>query len=143
METEIKTIFFDLGDTLVCISHITLAKICKKIGGVRKYPLSIEDYKSAYSNEWKNRSSLSALDAVRRTKANSDESERNYWESFFESLLTSLNISPCQSELTDWLINTYMDPSSFVCFNDVHSILSELRSKGWILGIISNAFPGR
>lgn len=137
----IQAVFFDLGDTLVCISPDTLEKICKYIGEIRENPLIIEDYRNSFLNEWNKPSRLSDTESVKGINANSDNSERQYWKNFFESLLPSLGISSCQPELVKWLISVYTDPQYFVCFDDVHNVLSELKNKGLTLGIISNAFP--
>jgi len=141
MKPPIRAIFFDLGDTLVHISFATLAKICQKISGIRGVPLSSDDFTRVFKDEWANRSDQSQTSSVKDIKTRAREKERQYWQDFFESLLPSLGISSYQSELLDWLIGIYTDPRSFTCFDDVHSVLSELKNKGLTLGIISNAFP--
>lgn len=141
MASKIQAVFFDLGDTLVQISFVTLAKICKRISEVRGVPLNTDEYTRAFRNEWDNRSNPSETKLVKDIKTDADESERRYWRNFFKSLILSLGISSDQSELIEWLINIYTDPKSFVCFDDVYRVLSELKSKDLTLGIISNAFP--
>ena len=141
MLSKIRAVFFDLGDTLVHISFATLARICQKISDIRGVPLSSDDYTRVFKDEWANRSDQSQTSSVKDIKTRAGEKERQYWQDFFESLLPSLGISSYQSELLDWLIGIYTDPRSFTCFNDVHSVLSELKNKGLTLGIISNAFP--
>jgi putative hydrolase of the HAD superfamily len=141
MAPKIEAVFFDLGDTLVKISYVTLAKICRKISDEEKISLSTDEYTRAFHDEWKNRSSLSETKLVKNIKTDAEERERRYWRTFFDSLLFSLNIKPDNSELIEWLIDIYTAPQSFVCFDDVHHVLTELKRKGYTLGIISNAFP--
>ncbi len=138
----IQAIFFDLGDTLVKISFATLAKICRKINADGGISLSMDEYTRAFHDEWKKRSSSSETKLVKGIKKDvAEESERRYWQSFFTSLLPSLGITSDQPKLIEWLIDIYTAPQSFVCFDDVYPVLSELKRKGFTLGIISNAFP--
>ncbi len=142
MTPRIQAVFFDLGDTLVKISFATLAKICKRINNDGGISLRTDEYTRAFHDEWKNRSSSSETKLVKGIEKNvAEESERRYWRSFFTSLLFSLGITSDQSKLIEWLIDIYTAPQSFVCFDDVHLVLSELKKKGYTLGIISNAFP--
>jgi HAD superfamily hydrolase (TIGR01509 family) len=141
MAPKIEAVFFDLGDTLVHISFPTVMKICNKIGEIRERPLSTKTYRTAFANEWSNRSSLSDTESVKGTNANSEESERQYWKNFFESLLPALEVKSYQSKLVEYLVDIYVDPRSFTCFEDVYNVLSKLKHKGLTLGIISNAFP--
>ena len=141
MKPKIQAVFFDLGDTLVHISFATLARICQKISDIRGVPLSSDDYTRVFKDEWANRSDQSQTSSVKDIKTRAGEKERQYWQNFFESLLPSLGISLGQLELIEWLVDIYTDPRSFTCFNDVHSVLSELKNKGLMLGLISNAFP--
>jgi putative hydrolase of the HAD superfamily len=141
MEPKIQAIFFDLGDTLVKISYVTLAKICKKINEDGGISLDPSKYTKAFHDELKKRSNSSETKSVKNIKTDAEESERRYWRIFFESLLPNLGVTSKQSDLIEWLIGIYISPQSFVCFDDVHRVLSELKAKGFILGIISNAFP--
>jgi hypothetical protein len=122
MTPKIEAIFFDLGDTIVHISFPTAMKICNKIGEFRKKPISVRTYRAAFAKEWSNRSSLSDTESVKKTGANSEESERQYWKDFFESLLPSLEVKSYPSELVEELVDIYMDPRSFTCFDDVYRI---------------------
>lgn len=135
----IQAVFFDLGDTLVKISDVTLTKICKRISGFRSTPLNTDEYTRVWINEWVKRSSPSETKLIKDIKT--DASERLYWKYFVESLFPSLGISSDQPELIEWLIDIYTSPQSLVCFDDVHQVLSELKNKNLTLGIISNAFP--
>ena len=138
----IQAIFFDLGDTLVKISYATLAKICRKINADGGISLSINEYTKAFHDEWKKRSGSSETKLVKGIKKDvAEESECRYWQSFFTSLLPSLGVTSNQPKLIEWLIDIYTAPQSFVCFDDVYPVLSELKRKGFTLGIISNAFP--
>jgi HAD superfamily hydrolase (TIGR01509 family) len=142
MASNIKAVFFDLGDTLVRISFVTLTKICKRISDIGGISLSTDKYTKAFHDEWKNRSSSSETKSVKGIETDvAEESERRYWRDFFENLLRSLTIQSDEPELIEWLINVYTDPKSFVCFDDVHQVLTKLEEKGLTLGIISNAFP--
>ena len=138
----IQAIFFDLGDTLVKISYATLAKICRKINADGGISLSMDEYTIAFHDEWKKKSGSSETKLVKGIRKDiAEESERRYWQSFFTSLLPSLGITSDQPKLIEWLIDIYIAPQSFVCFDDVYPVLSELKRKGFTLGIISNAFP--
>jgi len=139
--SKIQAVFFDLGDTIVKISPSTDDEICKKISEVRGIPLQIEEYTRACHQEWRRRSSSTATNAVKNIGFGAEEIERQYWRDYFKSLLLRLGLDSEQPGLIEWLVHTYTDPNSFVCFDEVYSVLSELREKGYILGIISNAFP--
>lgn len=138
---KIQAVFFDLGDTLVRISHSTENEICERIGKVRGTPLPIEEYTSICRDEWLRRSNSTATNSVKNITIDAEERERQYWENYFESLLPFLGIYSKQPELVKWLIDTYTDPHSFVCFDDVYPLLFKLREQRLALGIISNAFP--
>jgi len=139
--STIQAVFFDLGDTLVKIDPATEDEVCKKIGEVRGAPLQVEEYTRACHQEWRRRSSSIATSAVKNIGFDAEERERQYWKNYFESLLPHLGVNSKQSNLIDWLVDIYTDPRSFVCFDEVHTVLSELKAKGFVLGIISNAFP--
>jgi putative hydrolase of the HAD superfamily len=139
--SQIQAVFFDLGDTLVKIGSTIENEICKKICEVRGTPLSVEEYTRASHEEWRRRSSSTATSAVKNIGCGAEEIERQYWWDYFRSLLPRLGLQSEQSELIKWLVDTYTDPRSFVCFPEVHTVLSELKNKDFILGIISNAFP--
>lgn len=139
--STIQAVFFDLGDTLVKISSTIENEICKKIGEVRGTPLSVEEYTRASHEEWRRRSSSTATNAVKNIGFGAEEIERQYWMDYFKSLLPHLGLNSEHPILIKWLVHIYTDPNSFVCFDEVYSVLSELREKGYILGIISNAFP--
>ena len=138
---KIQAIFFDLGDTLVKTSSSINNEICRRIGEIRGRPLLVEEYTRASHEEWRRRSSSTATSKVKKIEFDAEEIERQYWRDYFGSLLSRLGISSEQAELIEWLVNTYIDPKSFVCFDEVHEVLSTLKEKGFILGIISNAFP--
>jgi putative hydrolase of the HAD superfamily len=139
--SAVQAVFFDLGDTLVKIGSATENKICKRIGKARGAPLEVEEYTRAYHQEWRRRSSSAATSEVKNIGIDAEERERQYWENYFESLLPHLGINTEQPTLIEWLVDTYTDPRSYVCFKEVHTVLSKLRKKGFVLGIISNAFP--
>ncbi len=139
--SRIQAVFFDLGDTLVKISSATENEICKRIGEARGIPLRIEDYVRVAHEEWLRRSNPTAYNAVKNMGIYTEERERQYWENYFESLLPHLDMNTEQPNLIEWLVDTYTDPRSFVCFTEVHTVLSKLREKEFVLGIISNAFP--
>jgi len=141
MMSTIQAVFFDLGDTLVHISPNTKAKICRKISAARGVQLNPDDYESVFHEEWKNRSDVSETVLVKDIRTDPSGSERLYWKGFFESLLPALGVSSYQADLIEWLIDVYTNPRSFVCFDEVYTVLFKLTEMGLILGIISNAFP--
>lgn len=139
MRPTIHAIFFDLGDTLIQINDAALIEVCKNIGQIRGKELNLHEYKIAWTNEWKKRSTLSDVGLI--TDVKTEISEYTYWESFIRCLLPTLGITLEQPEITALLIDIYTNPQSLVCFDDTHRVLSELKARGLILGIISNAFP--
>jgi len=139
MFSNIQAIFFDLGDTLVRIRPEVLQTICNEIGQFRKKPLKPSEYMAAFQNEWNKRKTSSAKDLIR--EINSVEREIEYWRDYFDTLLIDLEITSKPWDLSEWLAETYSNAQSFECFEDVHSILADLRAKEFKLGLISNAFP--
>lgn len=139
MFSNIKAIFFDLGDTLVRIRLEILQNICEKIGTIREKPLEINEYMDAFLEEWSNRSK--PLDRQLIKEVNTHDEELRYWNNFFVSLLPTLQVDSHDPELVEWLANTYSSSQSFECFEDVHTVLAQLKLLGYKLGLISNAFP--
>ncbi len=138
MFPDIQAIFFDLGDTLVCIKPRILQTICETLGRVRKEPLVINEYMIAFQTEWGNRKS--PLDTHLIKDVDTHEEEVSYWQGFFQPMLKSLGIPHKHKSLIEAIARTYADSDSFECFEDVHPVLNEL-SKSYKLGLISNAFP--
>jgi putative hydrolase of the HAD superfamily len=137
----IQAVFFDLGDTLTKTSSSVENEICKRIGEARGTPLQVEEYTRICRDEWLRRSSSKATDSVKDIRVDAEGRERQYWENYFESLLPFLGINTKQPKLIEWLVDIYIDPESYICFEEVYALLAELKEKGLILGIISNALP--
>jgi putative hydrolase of the HAD superfamily len=136
---SVQAIFFDLGDTLVRIKLRILQQICKRLEEIRGQPLEINEYMDAFLKEWGYRSK--PLDKQVIKSVNTYEGEIHYWKGFFESLLPTLGVSSAEPGLVEWLATMYSSSQSFECFEDVHTILAELKLHGCKLGLISNAFP--
>jgi len=131
MLSSIQVIFFDLGDTLVRIKLEILQEICRTIGEKRGRPLEIHNYMADFRAEWSNHE-------IKNVTTHAQELV--YWRGFFYYLLKNLGL-PNSWSLIEEYTNTYSNPASFECFEDVHIVLPELQSRGYKLGLISNAFP--
>jgi FMN phosphatase YigB (HAD superfamily) len=127
----IQVIFFDLGDTLVRIKLDILQEICQTIGKKRGRPLKIHEYMDAFRAEWSHHE-------IKNITTHSQELV--YWKGFFYNLLKNLGLSNRWSLIEDYA-NIYSNPASFECFEDVYTVLPEIKSRGYKLGLISNAFP--
>jgi HAD superfamily hydrolase (TIGR01509 family) len=132
MLSNIQVIFFDLGDTLVRIKLEILQEICRTIGRIRGQPLDIHEYMDAFRAQWSNRD----IKAV-----TTHPQELVYWQGFFQDLFKSLYLFQNYRFLVEQFADLYSNPGSFECFEDVHTVLPELKSRGYKLGLISNAFP--
>ena len=131
MLSSIQVIFFDLGDTLVRIKLEILQDICRTINKKRRPPLEIHEYMADFRAEW---SHHEIKDVTTHAQ------ELVYWRGFFYNLLKNLGL-PNSWSLVEKYADIYSDPASFECFEDVHIVLPELQSRGYKLGLISNAFP--
>jgi len=132
LSSIIEVIFFDLGDTLVHIKLDKLQKICETLGEIRRQPLEVNEYMAAFRAEWSNRE-------IKNVTNHSQETV--YWQGFFQDLLKNLGLPHNHKFLIEQLADIYSNPDSFECFEDVHTVLPELQSEGYKLGLISNAFP--
>jgi FMN phosphatase YigB (HAD superfamily) len=139
MIVDTEVIFFDLGDTLVRTKLILLQNICEMIGRIRSHPLEVNEYMLAFQKEWSNRRNQNAENAIKDVITPAQEI--NYWQDFFRSLLRRLGLLVDHNFLIDGLAGIYSNPRSFECFEDVHPVLADLKSRGYTLGLISNAFP--
>jgi putative hydrolase of the HAD superfamily len=93
----------------------------------------------AFQKEWGNRRNQNAEDAIRHVIT--PEQEVSYWRDFCQTLLKGLGLLVDHKFLIDGLASIYSNSRSFECFEDVHPVLTDLKSRGYTLGLISNAFP--
>jgi len=140
---QVRIVFLDLGDTLVCMKRDLLEDAVQCIASARGRALrdsgelerAVSELKRTISEEWDSR--------VREDFqwVQSAEDEYEYWRQFYMSVLRRLCVYSRWAELADFLARVTTDPESFTCFPDVQETLEELRGRGLELGVISNAFP--
>ena len=137
-----KFIFFDLGNTLVKIKDEILENCATRIA--TEYNLKpsridvktiIEELKRAETNEW------NETEAERISQVKTSQQELIFWIEFYTSVLKRLGIFAPTIELITFLAQIPMDWTSFDLFEDVPETLEVLKQQGFLMGIISNAFP--
>ena len=139
MSTKVQAVFFDLGDTLTRTRQEIVANICKVIGNNRNKPLEQIEYLTTFQSEWKKRQK--PLDKELIKSVISPKDEVFYWNNFFVSLLTNLDVHTDRKAIAKNLAIIHSDARSFECFDDVHTVLADFKTRGLKLGMISNAFP--
>ena len=141
MESRVKfkVIFFDFGDTLVHFKnsvYVFWAKMLIAHGfASQSVKVLCKDIQVAIRKEWAIRNGEDI------TWVKDEETEREYWRAFYESILGRLDVEGVPEEVISAFIEKQMDPESWELFDDVIEALNELKKMGFKLGIISNAFP--
>ncbi len=135
----IQAVILDFGDTIAHIQKEKLQEICEIISVLRGRHLELNEYMSAYLQEWNNRSKPMDRALIKSVVTSADE--KKYLWDFSNSLLSTLGAISVQPALIDWLVDIYMNPQSYECFDDVYPMLTELKANGTMLLLISNAFP--
>jgi len=131
----IRMVFFDLGDTLVEIRSDVYDDLAQEISSVNGRSVGSNDLRRAIGGEWASRNG-EYIGWV-----TTEESEQRYWQQFYQDVLGQLNVDAPPQPLLDLLSRRSADPHSFTCFDDVASVLEELRQRDIGIGLISNAFP--
>jgi len=132
MSAKVQAVFIDLGDTLIRTKQEIVADICKVIGNNRNKPLEQFEYLTAFQSEWNKRQK--PLDKELIKSVISPKDEVLYWNNFFVSLLTNLDIHTDREAIAKNLAIIHSDAHSFECFDDVHSVLTDLKTRGLKLG---------
>ena len=135
-EMIIRTVFFDLGDTLVEIRPDVYADLAQEISSASGRVVKSNDLRRAIKDEWVCRNGSEDIGGV-----TTEKSEHCYWQGFYGDVLRRLNVNAPSQPLLDLLSQRVADPHSFACFDDVVGVLEALRQRGVGIGLISNAFP--
>jgi HAD superfamily hydrolase (TIGR01509 family) len=132
---SIRTVFFDLDDTLVGIKPEIYADLAQEISITSHCPVSSCELKQAIKEEWAHRNGEDI------SWVTTPEQESEYWQTFYHEVLKRLDVNAPPQHLVNLLAQKAADPASFICFSDVISTLMALKKIGIKLGMISNAFP--
>ena len=134
-EMIIRTVFFDLGDTLVEIRPDVYADSAQEISSANGRVVESSDFRRAIKDEW----------AFRNGEdigwVTTEESEQHYWQRFYHNVLRRLKVNASLPSLLDLLSQRAADPHSFTCFDDVAGVLEALQQRNVGIGLISNSFP--
>jgi putative hydrolase of the HAD superfamily len=131
---DIRTVFFDLGDTLMYVHPdvpTLYLQTCTEIG-VAATPERMAD--ALHAGERMYRGALRAG----RTFESSMEEARAFWQEYNELILAELGVMERRAELALQLTERFWHPHSWRTFPEVHEVLTELRARGLQLAVISN-----
>jgi putative hydrolase of the HAD superfamily len=133
-QPTIRTVFFDLGDTLMYVHPdvpTLYLQTCAEIG-VETTPERMREALHAGERMYRG-----ALRAGRTFESSMDEA-RAFWQEYNELILAELGVEKRRAELARQLTERFWHPHSWRVFPEVHDVLRTLRERGMQLAVISN-----
>jgi putative hydrolase of the HAD superfamily len=130
----VRTVFFDLGDTLMYVHPdvpTLYLQTCNDIG-VDTTPDEV--HRALHAGE---RMYRGALRAGRTFESSMDEA-RAFWQEYNELILAELGVEHGRAEKARLLTERFWHPHSWRVFPEVHDVLRDLHARGLQLAIISN-----
>jgi len=130
---KMNTVFFDAADTLFYIKDglgNTYARVARKYGANP----SPDDIKKAFSKAFRSQPPL-AFGSV--TKSEREALEKEWWRKVVEEVYTEIGMFDDFDNHFDELFEVFRS-DAWTLFPETGDVLSDLKSKGYNLGIISN-----
>ena len=135
----IRQVLLDLGGTIVDLSPKIKDKMREHVNKLG--PVSQESLEMAVHDEWDFRRK-NTLEQTIVESVDNEQKEKEYWLSFFASVLSRLEIrSERSGHILSELIRLQMAPESYEVYPFMKDLIEELGILGIQLDIVSNAFP--
>jgi putative hydrolase of the HAD superfamily len=131
----VKAVSFDVGETLLrpypSFGELTVQR-CREVGAVLPPGANARIEQLADSH-------FASLRRQGRTYSRSNEESRNAWLGLYRAFLHQEGIDENRAErVAEHIYATFVDPATYRLFDDARPVLTELRSRGFVVGVISN-----
>jgi putative hydrolase of the HAD superfamily len=130
-----KAVFFDAGNTLLYTSP-TVAEIYHAVAKDYGCLVSVDEIRQASRKVFLEFST--ALLKENQDHRHSDEEDRRRWAEMIRSTFQQIGFDEGMDEITEKLFQAFKDPKIWRLFPEVIGVLSELKSQGYKLAIVSN-----
>jgi HAD superfamily hydrolase (TIGR01549 family) len=126
---DVRTVFFDLGDTLAYSTHTPL-QIWLAVASEREMPLRKDALLQA----------MAEADQIYDPRLYEFKGRaEEFWHLYHQHVVGKLGLSGGGPALTEAVDHAFLDTKRWMRpFPETHSVLSELGQKGFDLGVISN-----
>ncbi len=134
---EIAAVFFDAGETLIH-PHPSFVRFFQQIcegHGIKPKEEDIARIADDLMREVEERQERGYSFTA------TEEGSREFWLRFYRLMLEGLGSGVDGGLLAEDLFRAFSDPSNYRLYPDVLPALEELRSEGYLLGVISNFEP--
>jgi putative hydrolase of the HAD superfamily len=128
-----RAVFFDVGETLVHVDP-SFADLFVTVLAGAGHERAVEEVREASAHVYA-RFSEAARD--RSTWTTSPERSRAFWTSVYDRMLEELRVADGDG-LAATLHREFTRMENYVLFDDVHPTIDALRTRGLLLGIVSN-----
>ncbi len=129
---KIDAVIFDAGETLVH-PHPSFPELLARFINDRGHSVGVADVLVA---EAALAEALSRWQGSARGWSTTPEASREFWAGLYRELLRHLDID--DPDLPDRLYERFTLPENYALFEDALPALTELRSRGYRLGVVSN-----
>lgn len=133
--STIEVIFFDAGNTLLK-ARPSVGSIYQKTASKYGVTPSVSELEESFRRQWKE-SKLSG-DFLAESAGKGQQVEKIWWKKFVRGVFKEFDPIENFDAFFDELYDTFAQPSSWELFPEVIEVLSELLSRGFRLGLISN-----
>lgn len=131
----IRVISFDVGETLLRPYPRfgeRLVQCCRESG--QQLPIDAEKHLETFASTY-----FSTLRRSGSTYSRSEDESRRAWLGLYQSFLAHQGVPRSViPSLAERLYGTFTDPSTYRLFDDAWPVLTELRDRGFSIGVISN-----
>jgi REG-2-like HAD superfamily hydrolase len=131
---HVRTVFFDLGDTLMYVHPDVPTLYLQTCSDIGVAATAEEMHRALQAGE---RMYRGALRAGRTFESSMDEA-RAFWQEYNELILAELGVQHDRAALAHRMTERFWHPHSWRVFPEVHEVLRSLRDRGLQLAIISN-----
>lgn len=132
---SIDAIFFDAGNTLLKAKP-SVASIYHRVASGRGINRTADEIERAFEREWQRVRESSGF--MSEAAGRGQQVEKSWWKEFVRRVFERFGPVDDFDGFFDELYDTFARPESWELFPEVEGVLSELHSRGYKLGIISN-----
>jgi putative hydrolase of the HAD superfamily len=133
MKREVKGIFFDAGNTLLSV-YPSVGSIYADSANMFGLEITTEEIETRFKEIWNQSGPLVGNEGHRLTY----EKERDWWRYLVREVFRDYLDRMDFDQFFDSLYQRFAGVDCWRLYDDVHSVLSQLRDRGFRLAIISN-----